>query len=332
MNKNNGLFIGNSEYVLTGHPDKLCDGIAETIAMSIFNLDGLNGRSACELLFSGVNLVIGGEFVSSLQKDDFQALINWIARKIISKQTDHEIRITHFWQKQSEEIFQASLTGLGDNTIAYGYFNNETKSNVTPKHHYLKNLASNIIHNHPKEAPDGKLILINNYLTISLEAGISEEELKKIDSKINNPKLFKKSGALADAGVVGRKLIAERHGNGLPHGGGAFSGKDFTKGDKSLKLIGDALAAKRGKASDQDVLLQLSCEYGGDTIWVYDYTTDEREEISFVKIIKENKLEDLYQKYAPVKPSHYLNKQDLKDLETLLLKLSNKDKLEYNIW
>ena len=332
MDRDNGFFIDNSEFVLIGHPDKLCDGVAETIAMAIFNLDGWQGRSACELLYSGNDLVIGGEFVSSLKKEDFHTLVEWIARRIISKQTNNKINITHIWQKQSEEIFQASLTGLGDNTIAYGYYNNESKTSLTPRHQNLRDLAREIIKKHPKESPDGKMIAINGYLTISIEEGLSEQELKAIDPKLSNPKLFKKSGALADAGVVGRKLIAERHGNGLPHGGGAFGGKDFTKGDKSLKLIGDYLAEKKGKKENRNVLLQLSCEYGNNKIWVYDYNTKEKTELQFTEVLKEFNLKDVYQKYAPVKTEHYLNADDIKELESLILKLSKKEKLESHIW
>ena len=66
--------------------------------------------------------------------------------------------------------------------------------------------------------PDGKLIAYNNEITISIEEGIDRDVLEYLD--IIKPTIFKKSGANADSGTVGRKLIAERHGNGVPHGGG----------------------------------------------------------------------------------------------------------------
>lgn len=327
-----GLYTKNSEVVLYGHPDKLCDGIAETITMSIFNLDGIKARSACEILYSGHNMVIGGEFKTSLSNQDFKTLIEWIVKTIIAKQTNEKINIVHIWQKQSDEIFTASLTGLGDNTIAYGYYNATTNSNMTKNHLYLNKIIDKITNIHQKELPDGKLILLNDYLTISVEEGITLDQLKTIDQKIKNPKFFKKSGALADSGVVGRKLVAERHGNGIPHGGGAFTGKDFTKGDKSLKLIGDALAEKKGKELKKDILLQVSCEYGGDKIWIYDYETQKTNYESFTNFIDKYSLGTLYQKYSPIKPSNFLNTKNINDLETLILKLANKKELKYYIW
>ncbi len=322
------MILNNTEYVLHGHPDRLVDGVAETIAMAIYNLDGWAGRSAVEILYTGNRFVVGGEFKTSLTDKQFTDVVNFIVKRIVYKQTHDEVFIDHIWQQQSPEIYMSSIDGLGDNTIAYGYYNHITGTNKTPMHLRLKALGDEITKLHHNELVDGKLISFGNDITISIENGINYSVLKKLG--ISNPTIFSKSGANADSGVVGRKLIAERHGNGIPHGGGAFTGKDFTKGDKSLKLIADFIADDHNKDShDTETLIQLSCKYGSNE---FNVITDNGENwkcqfTDWVEI-----LEELYNKYAPVKPSEYLTKEELKHLEILLLRLSGKERLVNNLW
>ncbi len=322
------MIVKNTEYVLKGHPDRLADGVAETIAMAIYNLDGWEGRSAVEILYTGNKFVVGGEFMTSLCNADFEKVIEFIVKKIVSKQTQEFVYVSHLWQQQSPEIHEASLEGLGDNTIAYGYYNFATGQNKTPSHLKLKELARKITLEHVKHLPDGKLINFDNGITISIEEGICEDKL--LDMGLTVPTIFKKSGANADSGVVGRKLIAERHGNGIPHGGGAFAGKDFTKGDKSLKLIAGSLAHDHNDLTqDKYNYIQLSCKYGSNMINVVADSGEEWTE-SFTDWI--DKLEWLYRSYAPVRPWDFLTGEEIQELELLLVKLSGRDKLKHNLW
>ncbi len=319
--------IKNSEYVLKGHPDKLCDGVAETIAMAIYNIDGWNGRSAVEILYTGNQFMVGGEFDTTLEDWQLENVIEFIVRTIIGKQTYEHTYVRHIWQNQSPEINEASLKGLGDNTIAYGYYNYETGTNKTPAHLKLKEIGDKIEYEHSKALADGKLINFNNEITISIEDGIHDYILHELG--ITNPTIFKKSGSNADSGVVGRKLIAERHGNGIPHGGGAFTGKDFTKGDKSLKLIGDHLAKQHFDiALDDNMLVQLSCKYGAEDFNVTLPNGNTQVE-SFSKW--KHYMVQLYKKYAPVKPSDYLTRIEIEMLEDLIKSFTNKE-LENPLW
>ena len=325
------MIIKNSEYVLGGHPDRITDGIAETIAMAIFNLDGWDGRSAAEALYVGNNFAIGGEFKTSLNDESFATLIEWITKRILSKQSDQKIKVIHLWQKQSAEIFNNCIGGWGDNTIAYGFCSKEGQ-NITKAHKDLRDLGEKITNLHQKELPDGKLIRFNQKTTISIEDGISLKDLSEMG--VENPTLFAKSGANADSGVVGRKLIAERHGNGVPHGGGAFTGKDYTKGDKTLKLIADDIACEIWEKTKEETLIQVSTKFGSDTFYIE--TKDPNIDLSQYqnKNAKEywEKFNELYAKYSPVKPSHFLSSQDIKELEDLLLKISGKEKLLNKLW
>ncbi len=325
------MILNNTEYVLKGHPDRITDGIAETIAMAIFNVDGLEGRSAVEALYVGNNFVVGGEFKTSLSDKAFSKLVDWIALKILSKQTKETIKVHHMWQKQSPEIYEGSISGWGDNTIAYGFCSASGK-NITDAHEKLVQLGEQITLQHSKELPDGKLIIFDDKTTISIEEGISEEGLSKLG--VTNPTIFKKSGANVDSGVVGRKLIAERHGNGVAHGGGAFAGKDLTKGDKTMKLIADEIARDIWGKTQEKTLVQVSTKFGSDSIYIQVQNKKLGNKTFKGKTAIEywNNFIDLYNKYSPVKPSQYLNTKDIKELETLLIKLSKKDKLENHLW
>ncbi len=272
--------------------------------------------------------MVGGEFKTSLTKKSFKKLVEFITNKIVGKQTNESLEISHIWQQQSPEINKASIGGLGDNTIAYGYFNRRTETNKTPAHLTLKRLGDRISENHIKELPDGKLIDFRGEKTISIERGIRQCTLESYG--ISNPTFFSKSGANADSGVVGRKLIAERHGNGVPHGGGAFAGKDFTKGDKSLKLIADEIALQHNDyTKNEHTLVQLVCKYGENHFNSYTDTGEVSKE-QFYNWISE--LERLYEQYAPVKPSDYLNYSDLRELENMILNLSGRDVLTSKLW
>lgn len=338
------LFTKNDEYVLLGHPDKITDGIAETIAMSIYNLDGLEGRSAVEAVYSGSSFTLGGEFKTSLSDTNFKKLVEWIVETITSKQTKNKVKVSFQHMKQSPELTRDSLEGWTDNCIAYGYYNHETKTNKTPARVELEKLGEVITEFHKKELPDGKLIHIEEETTISIESGILEKGLKLLGVK--NPTIFKKSGADADSGTVGRKLIAERHGNGVPHGGGAFVGKDFTKADKTFKLLADMIAEDQsyrykdtGNSYEEKehVLVQLAIKHGlkKPSIRINCERQDQfifESNTSFEDALDPNRLKEMYRKYAPVKPSMYLNDEDIEKLEELLLKLSGKEELEHRLW
>ena len=134
--------LDNDEYVLGGHPDRITDGIAETIAMALYNLDGLDGRAAVEAVYTGDNFTIGGEFKTSLPEDKFQELVKFIINKITIKQRQNsnnsqmplEVYFQH--QIQSPELTKDSELGWTDNCIAYGYYNIKTNTNKnTPKVH-----------------------------------------------------------------------------------------------------------------------------------------------------------------------------------------------------
>ena len=283
------FLIDNDEVVFEGHPDQLCDIIAERI-VDKFNRDG--ERTAIEMLYNGFNLIVGGEIASKRSTSEIDTIIKAVILDVIDKTGFNTPNIQLLWNKQSVEINQASQSGLGDNTIAYGYYNRRLNLNITWARNKLLTVKEKIKAIHEKEFIDGKMILINGKINISIEKGITEKQLRDcgVDGDIT---IFKKSGGFADTGLVGRKLIATWHGNGIPHGGGAFAGKDITKGDKSLILLGDKLAKQVGLRENRDVVLQLSCVYGSNRINVLDLSTG----FAISHNYNEQELKDLYEKH-----------------------------------
>ena len=271
INYNN--LIKNDEVVFEGHPDRLCDIIAEKITRNL-TIGFPKNRTAIEMIYNGDNLIIMGEIANPMGLENVEDHVKPIIRREIKRTGFKVPNITFLWKEQSIEINEASQKGFGDNTIAYGYYSHKTLNNITPARKELLDIKNKIRKLHSKDYIDGKIIKIGDVIHISIEKGISKGHLRAcgINGKIT---LFKKSGGFADTGVVGRKLVASQHGNGIPHGGGAFAGKDVTKGDKSLILLGNKLATLKGKREKRDVLLQLSCVYGENKYEVVDLETGE---------------------------------------------------------
>ena len=309
MKINYEKLIKNDEIVFEGHPDRLCDIIAEKITRNLTTGFPKN-RTAIEMIYNGDNLVVMGEIANPMGLENVEEQIRPIIRKEIKKTGFKVPDITFLWKHQSPEINDASQKGFGDNTIAYGYYNHSTGSQYTPARKRLLDIKERIREKHQKDYIDGKLILIDDKVHISIESGISMKNLIKcgVNGKIT---IFKKSGGFADTGVVGRKLVASQHGNGIPHGGGAFSGKDITKGDKSLILRGNHFAFKLGQKLKRDVLLQLSCVYGEDKYNIVDLETGEKWEYpldnDLLRLLYDNHYERGYvANGAHLKPEEYI--------------------------
>jgi S-adenosylmethionine synthetase len=155
---------------------------------------------------------------------------------------------------------QSHLIGAGDQGITVGYACNENKYYL-PTAHVLASLIMQMINNskYPDFYQDTKtLVSIDRnrhaeiILAISHKKNYDQEKAKSfceklIQSIIKNNKLdvktfhislnmagsFVMHGSIADSGLTGRKLAVDTYGSIANHGGGAFSGKDYTKVDRS---------------------------------------------------------------------------------------------------
>jgi S-adenosylmethionine synthetase len=255
MTKNNTYTV---ESVTSGHPDKVCDQISDAILDACLAQDP-KSRVAVETFGSHGHLVLGGE-VTTKAKVDYKKIAESVYKSIgYTKKLDIQVFIV----QQSPDIAQGVDTGgAGDQGIMYGFATNETPEflplGVVLVHKLAKGLEKLRTSGAIKWLkPDGKTqITFHNgkihtvLVSTQHDKKITHAEIKKtLTEKLINPILgvhakgveilvnptgiFVQGGFEADAGLTGRKIIVDTYGGLVPHGGGAFSGKDLTKVDRS---------------------------------------------------------------------------------------------------
>lgn len=274
------------ESVRLGHPDKMCDFISDSILDAYFEKDK-GARVACECFFAGKTLVIGGEITSIAEIDVVEVAKNCINRVGYNAE---DFEIINKVSKQSCEI--ANLVdsskdlGAGDQGVVVGYAENSYR-NLPAEFIFIQDLMGIIDadFSSTKELkgmmPDGKGFITSTSdgyrIHISYEAKddgntqvrqakLSEmvKDLFKVSELDQNVKLeitfveYHLGGPLADTGLTGRKIIVDTYGGSAPHGGGAFSGKDGTKVDRTGAYLARQLAVSLVK--------KLNCDSA--TVWL----------------------------------------------------------------
>lgn len=268
-----------SESVSEGHPDKVCDFIADSILDAHLKQDP-HSRVACEVLCKEDNVVLAGEITSNAQVD-LESLVREAIAEIGYVDEDQPfradaIRILSFLSSQAQEISQGvtastSLSGeqgAGDQGIMFGYATDETPE-LMPLPILLAHRLARVLADHRRQGtvdwlrPDSKTqvsvlyegtrpVRVSDVLISTQHAQGTEQEAIRTfltsavipqalegwyhdDLKVlTNPTgSFVQGGPSADAGVTGRKIIVDTYGGMGRHGGGAFSGKDPSKVDRS---------------------------------------------------------------------------------------------------
>jgi S-adenosylmethionine synthetase len=256
----------------------------------------------------------------------------------------NNLNVSNFIHQQSSDISQGvDRDGAGDQGIMFGYAVNETEELMPAPIHYshliLKSLADA---RHRKLAtslgPDSKSQLTVKYdngnpvsvdsivlSTQHIDPSLSSQDVKEIVEPyilevipdqwiskdtvwhINPTGKFVIGGPDGDAGLTGRKIIVDTYGGAAPHGGGAFSGKDPTKVDRSAAYIARYLA-KNIVASGvaPKCLIQLSYAIGIAeplSIYVDTYGTGTK---------YERKLEEILPKIVDLSPKGIIEKLGLR--------------------
>ena len=354
-----------SESVSEGHPDKICDQIADSILDECLKLYE-NAHVACECFASENILVIGGEISClNFEKVDVENVARNVIKKIGYDKDEYgfnyqNLKIYNLIKGQSPDINQGIdkghilEQGAGDQGIMFGYASNETEG-------YMP-LAIGIAHKLVREAsrlrkekvfkyarPDMKSqvtidysnpdnIKIDNILmSIQHDQDYDENEFKsfiheKIMQKvaksfnlnidfayaINPTGKFVIGGPKGDTGLTGRKIIVDTYGGYARHGGGAFSGKDPSKVDRSAAYMARYIAKNLVAAGVADrIEIQLSYAIGqadAKSINVQTFNTS--------KYTDEQILEVIYQCFD-VRPGAIIQKFNLKHPTFKYADLSN---------
>jgi S-adenosylmethionine synthetase len=277
----NGNFLFTSESVTEGHPDKIADQISDAVLDAILEQDP-TGRVACETLVTTGLAVIAGEITTSAiinYKKIVRDTIAEIGYNDASFGFDsHTCAVMDVVGTQSPHIAQGVDTGgAGDQGLMFGFACNETPElmplPIQLAHNLTKKLSD--VRRSGEIAylrPDGKSQVTIEYrdgrpfridaVVISTQTGAVDIETIRTDIKekvilptlptdlidentkyhINPTGKFEVGGPMGDAGVTGRKIIVDTYGGYAPHGGGAFSGKDPTKVDRSAAYMARYIA------------------------------------------------------------------------------------------
>ena len=256
----------------------------------------------------------------------------------------NKLNVSNFIHQQSSDISQGvDRDGAGDQGIMFGYAVNETEELMPAPIHYshliLKSLAD-ARHNKLETTlgPDSKSQLTMRYengIPVSVESIVlstqhldpllSSQDVKEIVEPyilqvipdkwisedtvwhINPTGKFVIGGPDGDAGLTGRKIIVDTYGGAAPHGGGAFSGKDPTKVDRSAAYISRYLAKNIvATGIAPKCLIQLSYAIGVAeplSIYVDTYGTASK---------YEKKLEEILPKIVDLSPKGIIEKLGLR--------------------
>lgn len=296
-----------SESVTEGHPDKICDFVADSILDALLNEDP-KSRSAVEVTAEPGAMHIMGE-ITSKASPNFEKIARRCIAKIGYTRPEYgfdakSVNITCSIHEQSPDIAMgvdaaadgSKDVGAGDQGMMFGYACDETTElmplSITLAHALTCRLTevrkSGLL---PYLRPDGKAQVTVEYVdgapirvdTVVVSAqhdpDIDMKVLRKdilgrvvfpvIDAKlldentkyyINPTGRFVLGGPAADTGLTGRKIICDTYGGIGHHGGGAFSGKDATKVDRSAAYMARHVA-KTAVAAGAAKQLELQLGY-----------------------------------------------------------------------
>ena len=343
----NGNFLFTSESVTEGHPDKIADQISDAVLDAILEQDPMGRVACETLVTTGLAVIAGEITTKATvnYKKIIRDTIHEIGYNDASFGYDsNTCSVVDAIGTQSPDISQGVDTGgAGDQGLMFGYACNETPELMPLPIQLAHNLTKKLSDVRRSGEltylrPDGKSQVTIEYrdgrpfrveavvistqhaeevTTEQLRKDIEEKvirstvptELLDDDTKIHiNPTgRFVIGGPMGDAGVTGRKIIVDTYGGYAPHGGGAFSGKDPTKVDRSAAYMARYIAKNLVAAGLADkCTVQLAYAIGvAEPVSVYVDTHG-------TGTVEDSKLSDLVRENFVLNPKGIIETLDLR--------------------
>ena len=267
--------IRTAECVSPMHPDKMCDRISDTL-LDLHLQQDPNSRVAIETCGGMGEVYITGEVTSTaiVTRENIVKVVHDVT-------TDDTINVIININSQSPEIANGVDTGgAGDQGIMIGYACRDNKQYLPQEYFLSRELNKFIFDKYPYDGKTQVTMNGNSLRVVSSFQNAPGKELQKlvmeyfedysqyhIESLHCNPAGdWNIGGFTADAGVTGRKLAVDNYGPRVPLGGGAFSGKDSTKVDRSAAYMGRRIAVDilEERPEVQEVMVQLAYAIGYD--------------------------------------------------------------------
>lgn len=259
--------LKTAECVSPGHPDKMCDQISDAV-LDAYLKEDQNSRVAIETVGSHGKIFVTGEVTSNAKNIDIGTIVD----SIVDGKYDTTLHVV----EQSKEIARGvDADGAGDQGIMTGYATRETSTYMPREYELARTLCQQVYSVYPY---DGKTqVTINGDDTVvsvvcSFQNAPKNELLELVEEVIPNAKEYhinpagdwNQGGFEADAGLTGRKIIVDNYGPEIAVGGGAFSGKDASKVDRSGAYMARRIAVDylENNPKAQEVLVKLAYAIG----------------------------------------------------------------------
>jgi S-adenosylmethionine synthetase len=270
-------YLFTSESVSEGHPDKVADAISDAILDLVMSKEDSALRCACETLVTTNRVVLAGEYKGILHDVEVDAAVRKVIKNIGYEQKGFNwrtVQVTNLLHGQSADIALGTDNfGAGDQGLMFGYACNET-DNYMPSAIYW---SHRIVEELTRLRKNGTMTCLGpdakSQVTFEYNDDGTPKRIAKVvcstqhteDTEINSLRLAVKEvirailppqyldndteyyinptgrfvigGPDGDTGLTGRKIIVDTYGGYSPHGGGAFSGKDPTKVDRSAAYM-----------------------------------------------------------------------------------------------
>ena len=344
--------VFTSEFVGNGHPDKLCDLISDAILTYCLGNDK-SSRVAVETMAKDNTIVLGGEVTTNADLSD-KVLKDLVKNILVKVGYTYEPTIINLLNEQSPDIALGTnddIGGAGDQGIMFGYACNDTSDYMPMSYSIaraiLRKLEFDMIYD--DLGPDMKSQVSYDYETntvvkvlVSVQHKSDKDHdyvyniVKRVVSdvlneyKVNynsvdsillvNPTgRFVIGGPECDCGVTGRKIVVDSYGAKARVGGGAYSGKDPTKVDRSAAYMCRYIAKNivmSGICNECEVY--LSYAIGIAQPFSLEIITDNKLGSSFDK-----KLSEFVSNYFGLSPREIISSLELKNLDYVTIDMGN---------